>query len=214
MRIVAGKYRSRILKSLKGPTLRPTSDRLRETLFNVLGPAIEGSRFVDVFAGTGAVGIEALSRSAAEAIFIENHAPAAKLIRQNLDSLKITSGTTLLTADALRGLEMLAARHKSSTPRVDYVFLDPPYAASVDYARTLEFLGSATFLAPDAFVIFEHHHKFTLPEQFGALRRTRVLKQGEASLTFFLNGVFSADHINPAHGFFRRALPFSSSTKE
>jgi 16S rRNA (guanine966-N2)-methyltransferase len=191
MRIIAGKYRSRILKSLKGPALRPTSDRLRETLFNVLGPAIVGSRFVDVFAGTGAVGIEALSRSAAEVIFIENHPPAAKLIRSNLDSLEITSGATILGFDALRGLEMLASRDKSSTPLVDYVFLDPPYAASVDYARTLEFLGSAMFLAPDAFVIFEHHHKFQLPEQFSALRRTRVLKQGDATLSFFLNGVFS-----------------------
>ena len=211
MRIIAGKYRSRILKSLKGPALRPTSDRLRETLFNVLGPAIVDSRFVDVFAGTGAVGIEALSRSAAEAIFIENHAPATKLIRQNLDGLKITSGATILTADALRGLEMIAARHKSPTSLVDYVFLDPPYAASVDYARTLEFLGSAPFLAPDAFVIFEHHHKFILPEQFGALRRTRVLKQGEATLTFFLNGVLSAQQT---HRFFRRAVPLSPSTKE
>jgi 16S rRNA (guanine966-N2)-methyltransferase len=198
MRIIAGKYRSRILKSLKGLALRPTSDRLRETLFNVLGPGVVGSRFVDVFAGTGAVGIEALSRSAAEAMFIENHAPAAKLIRQNLDSLKITSGATILTADALRGLEMLASRHKSSTPPVDYVFLDPPYAAAVDYARTLEFLGSATFLAPDALVIFEHHHKFQLPEQFGALRRTRVLQQGDATLTFFLNGVFSRHQTNRA----------------
>ena len=209
MRIIAGKYRSRILKSLKGPALRPTSDRLRETLFNILGPAIEGSRFVDVFAGTGAVGIEALSRGAAEAIFVENHAPAAKLIRQNLVSLKITSGATLLIADALRGLEMLVSRHKSSTAPVDYIFVDPPYAASVDYARTLEFLGSATFLAPDALVIFEHHHKFILPEQFGALRRTRVLKQGDATLTFFLNGVFPSEQ-----GFFRRALPVSPSNKE
>ena len=196
MRVIAGKYRSRILKSLKGLALRPTSDRLRETLFNVLGPGVVGSRFVDVFAGTGAVGIEALSRSAAEVIFIENHPPAAKLIRSNLDSLKIISGATILGFDALRGLEMLVSRHKSSTPPVDYVFLDPPYAAAVDYARTLEFLGSATFLAPDAFVIFEHHHKFQLPEQFGALRRTRVLKQGDATLTFFLNGVFSAHQTN------------------
>jgi 16S rRNA (guanine966-N2)-methyltransferase len=199
MRVVAGKYRSRILKSLKGLALRPTSDRLRETLFNILGPGVVGSRFVDVFAGTGAVGIEALSRSAAEVIFIENHPPAAKLIRSNLDSLKITSGATILGFDALRGLEMLASRHKSSTPPVDYVFLDPPYAAAVDYARTLEFLGSATFLAPDAFVIFEHHHKFQLPEQFGALRRTRVLKQGDATLTFFLNGVFSVHQTHLAH---------------
>jgi len=132
MRIIAGKYRSRILKSLKGLALRPTSDRLRETLFNVLGPAVAGSRFLDVFAGTGAVGIEALSRGAAEALFIENHAPAAKLIRQNLDSLKITSGYTILTADALTALQKLAALQTPSTPGIDFVFVDPPYAAHVD----------------------------------------------------------------------------------
>src|SRR5713101_7766344 len=104
MRIVAGKYRSRILKSLKGTALRPTSDRLRETLFNVLGDRVSASRFLDVFAGTGAVGIEALSRGAAVAVFIENHAPAAVLIRRNLESLAITSGAQVLPLDALRGL--------------------------------------------------------------------------------------------------------------
>lgn len=187
MRIIAGKYRSRILKSLKGLALRPTSDRLRETLFNVLGPAVAGSRFLDVFAGTGAVGIEALSRSAVDVTFIENHGPAAKLIRQNLDSLKITTGYTILAADALTALQKLAARHTPSTSGFDFVFVDPPYAAHADYARTLEFLSSssANFLAPDALVIFEHHHKFQLPEQSGQLRRTRVLKQGDAALSFF-----------------------------
>jgi 16S rRNA (guanine966-N2)-methyltransferase len=186
MRIIAGKYRSRILKSLKGLALRPTSDRLRETLFNILGPGVVGSRFLDVFAGTGAVGIEALSRSAAHVTFIENHAPAAKLIRQNLDSLQITSGYTILAADALTALQKLAARHTPSTPPFDFVFVDPPYANHVDYARTLEFLATANFLAHDALVIFEHHHKFQLPEQFDRLRRTRVLKQGDATLSFFL----------------------------
>lgn len=187
MRIIAGKYRSRILKSLKGPALRPTSDRLRETLFNVLGPAVAGSRFLDVFAGTGAVGIEALSRDAAEAIFIENHSPAAKLIRQNLDSLKIGSGYTILAADALSALEKLAARHTPSTPPIDFVFVDPPYANHADYDRILAFLSSnsANFLAPDALVIFEHHHKFHLPESSGRLARTRLLKQGDAALSFF-----------------------------
>lgn len=186
MRIIAGKYRSRILKSLKGLALRPTSDRLRETLFNILGPGVVGSRFLDVFAGTGAVGIEALSRSAAHVTFIENHAPAAKLIRQNLDSLEITTGYTILAADALAALQKLAARHTPSTPPFDFVFVDPPYAAHVDYARTLEFLATANFLAHDALVIFEHHHKFQLPEQFDRLRRTRILKQGDATLSFFL----------------------------
>jgi 16S rRNA (guanine966-N2)-methyltransferase len=187
MRIIAGKYRSRVLKSLKGLALRPTSDRLRETLFNVLGPSVVGSRFLDVFAGTGAVGIEALSRSAADVTFIENHAPAAKLIRHNLDSLKITSGYTIFTADSLTALQKLAARHTPSTPPFDFVFVDPPYAAHIDYARTLEFLATANFLAPDALVIIEHHHKFQLPEQFGHLSRTRVLKQGDASLSFYIS---------------------------
>jgi 16S rRNA (guanine(966)-N(2))-methyltransferase RsmD len=187
MRIIAGKHRSRILKSLKGLALRPTSDRLRETLFNILGPAVAGSRFLDVFAGTGAVGIEALSRGAAEAFFIENHASAAKLIRQNLDSLKIITGYTILAADALTALQKLADLHTPSTPPIDFVFVDPPYAAHADYARTLEFLSSssANFLAPNALIIFEHHHKFHLPEQSGTLRRTRLLKQGDAALSFF-----------------------------
>jgi len=106
MRVIAGTYKSRILKSLKGLALRPTSDRLRETLFNVLAPNIAGSRFVDLFAGTGAIGIEALSRGAAEVVFIENHAPAVTLIRRNLDSLGINTGATVLTVDTLRGLAM------------------------------------------------------------------------------------------------------------
>src|SRR3984957_11573169 len=101
MRIIAGKYRSRILKSLKGLALRPTSDRLRETLFNILGPGVVGSRFLDVFAGTGAVGIEPPTPSAPHEPSTKNPAPAAKLIRQNLDSLEITTGYTILTADAL-----------------------------------------------------------------------------------------------------------------
>jgi 16S rRNA (guanine966-N2)-methyltransferase len=223
MRIIAGKYRSRILKSLKGLALRPTSDRLRETLFNVLGPGVVGSRFLDVFAGTGAVGIEALSRGAAHVTFLENHAPATKLIRQNLDSLKITTGYTILAADALTALQKLANRRSpgvgalastlpsgkkgASAPEelglsptrgdampsdkshasFDFVFVDPPYANHADYTRTLEFLGSssATFLSPDAVIIFEHHHKFPLPESAGHLTRTRLLKQGDATLSFF-----------------------------
>src|SRR5262252_598107 len=108
MRVIAGAYRSRILKSLKGPALRPTSDRLRETLFNVLGSSVAGSRFLDLFAGTGAIGIEALSRGAAEVVFVESHAPAAALIRRNLASLDIQSGAIVLAVDALRGLQKLA----------------------------------------------------------------------------------------------------------
>src|SRR3954466_1058521 len=112
MRVIAGKYRSRTLKSLKGSALRPTSDRLRETLFNVLAHRVADSQFLDVFAGTGAVGIEALSRGAAAAVFIENHAPAAALIRRNLESLGITTAAQVLPLDALRGLQKIAVKHK------------------------------------------------------------------------------------------------------
>lgn len=185
MRIVAGKYRSRILKSLKGNALRPTSDRLRETLFNVLGPNVSGSRFIDIFAGTGAVGIEAISRGAAEVLFIENHAPAAVLIRRNLESLDITRGAQVLPLDALRALEKIAARHKPTDAPFDFVFVDPPYAEKEQYARALGFLGSAPFLAQGSLVIAEHRHNFELPQRFGRLLQSRVLRQGDAALSFF-----------------------------
>jgi 16S rRNA (guanine(966)-N(2))-methyltransferase RsmD len=126
MRVIAGTYRSRILKSLKGLALRPTSDRLRETLFNVLGSGIQDSRFLDVFAGTGAVGIEALSRGADYVSFIENHAPSAALIRKNLAALKAHSGVTVICADAIRGLETLEAKVKVGDLAYDYIFIDPP----------------------------------------------------------------------------------------
>ena len=188
MRVIAGTYRSRILKSLKGLALRPTSDRLRETLFNVLGSGVSGSRFIDLFAGTGAIGIEALSRGAAEVVFIENHPPAVNLIRRNLAALDISSHFTVLSADALRGLELLQSRQKKEKPAYDYVFLDPPYAAAEDYARVLEFLGSADLLAISGIGIAEHRRKFDLPEKAGALRRVRVLRQGDAALSFYRRG--------------------------
>jgi len=185
MRVIAGTYRSRILKSLKSLALRPTSDRMRETLFNVLGPGVSGSRFLDLFAGTGAIGIEALSRGAAEVVFIENHPPAAKLIRRNLDSLEIRSGFTVMAADALRGLAVLVSRKPPSGAGFDCIFLDPPYAAAEEYARVLEFLGSAELLAPGGIVVAEHRRNFDLCEEAGTLRRFRVLKQGDAALSFY-----------------------------
>ncbi len=185
MRVIAGIFRSRQLKSLKGLGLRPTSDRLRETLFNVLSSRIEGARWIDAFAGTGAVGIEAISRGAEEVVFLENHPPAAKLIQKNLDYLEIRSGMRLMTDDVLRSLERLARAHKPNAPPFDIIFLDPPYAASEEYSRVLGFLGDAVFLADGSVVIAEHRSKFGLPEQFAHLRRYRLLKQGDASLSFY-----------------------------
>ncbi|HEY2118340.1 MAG TPA: 16S rRNA (guanine(966)-N(2))-methyltransferase RsmD [Candidatus Acidoferrum sp.] len=185
MRVIAGTFRSRQLKSLKGLALRPTSDRLRETLFNVLAPRIERSRFIDGFAGTGAIGIEAISRGATEVIFIENHVPAATLIQKNLDSLDIRSGVKIITADALRALQRLADAHKVGAPPYDIVFLDPPYAEAEEYRRVLSFLGEATFFSERSLAIAEHRRAFDLPEQFGQLQRFRVLRQGDACLSFY-----------------------------
>jgi len=184
MRVIAGRFRSRQLKSLKGLALRPTSDRLRETLFNVLGQQISGAHFLDIFAGTGAVGIEALSRGAAEAVFIENHKPAAALIRKNLESLGISAGATVFANDALSGLAALAKRPKDH-PGFTHAFLDPPYANADDYLRVLQILGVTEILSPTALVIAEHRHTFSLSEAIGFLRRARVLKQGDAALSFY-----------------------------
>jgi 16S rRNA (guanine966-N2)-methyltransferase len=185
MRVIAGKYRSRQLKSLKGMALRPTSDRLRETLFNILGERVVGARFVDAFAGTGAVGIEALSRGAKEVVFIEKHAPAAALIKKNLESLEVRAGARILPVDALHGLEIFGKENSRATGFPAIVFLDPPYGNAEDYDRVLSFLGSATLLEEGGLVIAEHRRNFELPEAAGRLQRMRVLRQGEATLSFY-----------------------------
>ena len=182
MRIIAGTFRSRILKSVKGHALRPTSDWLRETLFNVLGPAVSDSRFLDLYAGTGAVGIEALSRGAIEAVFVENHAAAAKLMGENLALLKIDSGAQVISADALQALAKLSSRTR---PPFDFIFLDPPYAAEHEYGLALDFLAASSLISADSIVIAEHRKTFALAETFGSLQRYRVLKQGDAALSFY-----------------------------
>ncbi len=182
MRIVGGTYRSRALKSLRGRALRPTSDRLRETLFDILGPTVEGSVFVDVYAGTGAVGIEALSRGARQAIFIERHTAAVKLIHSNLASLGISSSRAdILAMDALRGLELLASRRVHA----HFFFLDPPYAEEEEYERTLDFLDRSPMLTPGGRVIVEHPKRRALPEYLESLERVRVVEQGDAALSFY-----------------------------
>jgi 16S rRNA (guanine966-N2)-methyltransferase len=181
MRVIAGKYRSRTIRSLKGQLLRPTSDRLRETLFNILGPAVAGTTFLDLYAGTGAVGIEALSRGAHTAIFVEQHAPALALIRRNLESLGIGGEAELLATDVLRGIERLESRHVHA----QFIFIDPPYAASEEYEGVLDLLGKSPLVAPGGRVIAEHLRKRALPERSGELELTRILEQGDTALSFY-----------------------------
>ena len=181
MRIISGIYRGLSIKTLKGGKLRPTTDQLRETLFDVLGPGIEGARFLDLYAGSGAVGIEALSRGASEVVFIEHHRPAVDLIRRNLAALKIEAEYRLLTSAALAGLERLAEDGET----FDYVFLDPPYDAIREYHQILREFGRGKLLQPSSLVIAEHSRHVVLEEQYVSLRRSRLLRHGDAQLAFY-----------------------------
>ena len=193
MRIIAGSFRSRILEAPAGLGTRPTSDRLRETLFNVLAPRIEGARFLDLYAGSGAVGIEALSRGAAGVVFVERAAGAVKVLRGNLGRLGLTAGFRIVAGSVggfLRGSD--AAR------RFDLVFLDPPYDAAGEYEAVLGALGgsAAGMLADGAIVIAEHRRKDRLDDRYGALERTRLLEQGDAGLSFYAANEITAEGLD------------------
>jgi 16S rRNA (guanine966-N2)-methyltransferase len=182
MRIIAGKYRGRILKRPPSLQTRPTSDRLRETLFNILAPRIEGARFLDLCAGSGAVGIEALSRGGFHVTFVDRSRKMCGLIEANVDSLQIDEGEfEIVTREAS---EYLRQRSRKGDA-FDIVFYDPPYAT--DYEDVLRYTGenSARLLTEDGLVIVEHHKKKELPEEFGGLKKYRVVKQGDSVLSFY-----------------------------
>jgi 16S rRNA (guanine(966)-N(2))-methyltransferase RsmD len=180
MRVIAGSFRSRTLQAPAGLATRPTSDRLRETLFNVLAPRIQGAAFLDLYAGSGAVGIEALSRGAASVVFVEQAAAAIRVLRTNLERLGLKEGYRIV-AGSVGGY----LRDVRGDPRFDAVFLDPPYDALSEYVATLELLGGRLTATGGALVIAEHRRKDVLEDRYGQLHRTRLLKQGDAALSFY-----------------------------
>jgi 16S rRNA (guanine966-N2)-methyltransferase len=190
MRVIAGTYRSRPLTAPRGMATRPTSDRLRETLFNVLAPRIEGARFADLYAGTGAVGIEALSRGAAHVTFVESAASAVAALRANMAALKIREGFQLEQGSVPVTLRNLARGSKREIdPRFTLVYLDPPWEDAAAYNQSLNLLAesSAALLSLDAIVIAEHARRgnVTLSDTYGPLARYRLLEQGDAALSFY-----------------------------
>jgi 16S rRNA (guanine966-N2)-methyltransferase len=181
LRIISGKYRGHILKTLKGGKLRPTSDHLRETLFDVLGPLIEGATFLDAYAGSGAVGIEALSRGAREVVFLEHHRPAAELICRNLAALEIKEGFELFPCSVVKGFEKLV----EDGAKFDFVFLDPPYDEIRQYHHALRELARSGLLDPRSIAMAEHSRHCELEDRYGNLLRTRLLRRGDSELSFY-----------------------------
>lgn len=172
MRVIGGRFRSRKLKTVPGLTVRPTPDRLREALFNVLTGKIEGSTFLDAYAGSGAVAIEALSRGAGHAILFEQNPRALAIIRENVEALQLSSEVTLVRGSAAK----LLASYKA-----EVVFIDPPYEQVKEYDASLLALSETN----SRLVIAQHPSRLGLEERYGRLQRFRVLRQGDNSLSFF-----------------------------
>jgi 16S rRNA (guanine966-N2)-methyltransferase len=180
LRVIAGRWRRRRLSSLPGVETRPMLDRMRETLFNVLRPELEGCTFADLYAGTGAVGIEALSRGAARAIFVEQSPAAVDVIRENLRAVGAGTEARVVRSTVAAALPGLDA---------DVVFLGPPYAAADEYARTLAALGAA----PPPLVVAQHARADRLAERYGGLQRRRTIEMGSNALSFYRPAAVGTD---------------------
>lgn len=177
MRVIAGSARGVRLVAPEGLETRPTSDRVREALFNILGPRLQGAHFLDLFAGTGANGVEALSRGATRAVFVENNRAACACILQNLEKTKLGDGGTLFRTALPEALARVPGNF-------DLVFVDPPYRYP-DYQDILKALQDYERLAPQAVVVVEHEAKVQLPEMVGTLQRTREARYGQTTLAFY-----------------------------
>jgi 16S rRNA (guanine(966)-N(2))-methyltransferase RsmD len=180
MRVIAGKYKGRLLRAPTWEGLRPTSDQLRETLFNVLAPRIAGARVLDGYAGTGAVGIEALSRGAVSVTFVERDRRAQGLIAANLAHCGISDGYAIIAASALRAFGELHARGAM----FDLILLDPPYADN-DTQITAVLTESVALLAPDGLVVLEYARRRQVPPAAGRLVQTRIVAAGDSALAFY-----------------------------
>ncbi len=175
MRVIAGELRSRRLKGVPGVATRPTPDRLRETLFDILAPRIADATFLDAYAGTGAVGIEALSRGARHAYFLERDRTALAVLRENLSALGLEPRATVVAGRVLLTLPQYQA---------ELVFLDPPYDREREYGEALNVLSEK----PPALVVVQHSVRCPLNERYGRLRESRRVRQGDNTLTFFEPG--------------------------
>ena len=181
MRVISGLFRSRQLKSNPPPGIRPTSDKLRETLFNILGSAVDGSTFLDGYAGMGGIGIEAISRGAQFVYFVDQSRKACAIIRENMESLDVTDGFRVMEMDLTKALDAC----ERDMIQFDIAFLDPPYEREDLYHKSLEQFSTRPLLKPDGILVIEHSKRVEMPEFAGSLERYRSLKQGDSGLAFY-----------------------------
>lgn len=186
MRVTGGNERGRQLKAPPGSSVRPTSDKVKQALFNILGDRVAGAVFLDLFAGAGGIGIDALSRGAERAVFVDEARGSLAVVRQNIDDLGYGNRavTVLSTAEAFL---------KKPSGHYDIAFLDPPYADNMQ--PLLELLASAGVLKPDAIVVAEHMKKQPSPEKAGCLTLQRAARYGDTVLAFY-----TVKSVEPAGG--------------
>ena len=181
MRVIAGTLKGRRLKAPTWDGLRPTSDKLRETLFNILAPRIGGARVLDGYAGTGAVGIEALSRGAKAVTFVDSDRRAETLIAENLAHCGVEEGYAIIRATVARAFDQLDAAAFGPYELFDIVWLDPPY----DEAAGAEIAAAEKLIVPGGLLVLEHARRRPAPETAGRLVRARQVTSGDSSLSFY-----------------------------
>ncbi|MGY4689714.1 16S rRNA (guanine(966)-N(2))-methyltransferase RsmD [Salibacterium sp. K-3] len=180
MRVVSGKYKGKALKAVNGMKTRPTSDKVKEALFQLIGPYFEGGTVLDLYAGTGNLGIEALSRGVEQADFVDKHPQAVRVIKQNLHTTGVEEDTNVYRNDAGRALTVLQKKGRS----FDYIFMDPPYADD-PIPVLLETISDGLLLHENGTVVCEHHASAVLPVRAGRLEHKTVRKYGDTSITIY-----------------------------
>lgn len=182
MRVITGKVKGHRIKAPKGLSTRPTTDRVKESLFNIIGYISENSRVLDLFSGSGNIGIEFLSRGANECYFIENNYTSIKIIKENLENTKFLPQSYVFKNDVNSAIRILGKKGQ----RFDYVFMDPPYEKGL-VQPTLENICKEKILNDNGIVIIEHESQMTLPEKIDNIAKLDTRKYGGTTITFYKN---------------------------
>ena len=180
MRVIAGEAKGRRLKAPKGRELRPTGDRVKEALFNILPHDLSGRKVLDLFAGTGNLSIEALSRGAEAAVLVDVSRDATHVIEENVRGLGLTERSRVLTASVFKSVRMLSRREE----KFDLIFLDPPYDKEL-VGETLKAIAAEGLLAESGVVVAEHSVREKVQERYGALVLSDQRRYGDTMLSFF-----------------------------